>query len=79
MLRVARGILVLNHYHNYIYQRLVNQNIPFHKTFLVIHVAMTEVKSNVDFWLAEEISNSHWIYVNKDTIADVSLGLSNDK
>jgi len=27
--------------------------------------------ANVRNWLVEEVSNSHWIYVNNDTIADI--------
>jgi hypothetical protein len=29
-------------------------------------------------WLAEEVSNDHWLNVNKDTKEDLSLGLSSD-
>lgn len=36
-------------------------------------------KLNVRNWLAEEVSNVHWLNVNKDTIADVSFGLFSDK
>ena len=31
------------------------------------------------FWLAEELSDDHWLNVNKDTKAEVSIGFANDK
>jgi len=34
---------------------------------------------NVRIWLAEELSDDHWLNVNKDTKADVRLGLPSDK
>jgi hypothetical protein len=34
-------------------------------------------KAKVSNWLAEELSDDHCLNVNKDTIADISLGLSN--
>jgi hypothetical protein len=35
--------------------------------------------ANFRFWLVEELSDDHWLNVNKDTKPDVSFGLSNDK
>jgi hypothetical protein len=34
---------------------------------------------NVSFWLAEELSDAHWVNVNNDTKAEVSIGFANDK
>jgi hypothetical protein len=42
-------------------------------------LAVINSKANVSNWLTEESYNYHWLDVNKDTLAEVILGLSNDK
>ena len=39
---------------------------------------MVSQKLNDRFWLAEELSEHHWLNVNKDTIADINEFKSKD-
>ncbi len=47
--------------------------------YITLNMLQNLQRLNVRNWLAKELSDDHWLNVNEDTVADISLGLSKGK
>jgi hypothetical protein len=60
------------------YQKTFNHSVDATILTPSDQLSLSITQANVSIWLAQELSDDHWLNVNNDTKEDLSLGLSSD-